>query len=77
MSKIKVKDLHKPLRRAKGRYIFRVTQEVLDEARSLDLTGRQMMALAIVRPTAPNAPVVVLGKSGSARINNGKIEIGA
>jgi hypothetical protein len=53
-----------------------VTQEVIDEAKRLHLNGRQLMALACVRPTAPDAPVVVVGKSGTARINEGRIEIG-
>jgi hypothetical protein len=57
-------------------FTFHVTQEVIDEACRLGLSGRQMLALAVVRPTAPDAPVVVLGKSGTARIIEGKIEIG-
>jgi hypothetical protein len=57
-------------------FSIRVTQEVIDEAIRLKLNGRQLLALATVRPTAPNAPIVVLGKSGTARINKGKIEIG-
>jgi hypothetical protein len=70
MSKLKVKDATKP-------FIFHVTQEILDEARRLGLNGRQMMALAIARPSAPKAPVVVRGKLGTSRIaEDGKIEIG-
>jgi hypothetical protein len=65
-----VKDATQP-------FAFHVTQEILDDARRLGLNGRQMMALAIIRPSAPEAPIVVRGKLGSARINEGKIEIGA
>jgi hypothetical protein len=55
-----------------------VTQEIIDEAIRLGLNGRQLIALAMVRPTAPKAPVVVRGKLGSARFNEDKgvIEIG-
>jgi hypothetical protein len=69
MSKrIKVMDATEP-------FSFQVTEEIIADAIRLGLNGRQMMALAIVRPSAPDAPIVVLG-SGRARINNGKIEIG-
>ena len=53
-----------------------LTQEVIDESIRLHLNGKQMMALAVIRPTAPKAPIVVLGKSGTARFNENKIEIG-
>jgi hypothetical protein len=66
---MRYKDATKP-------FAFHLTQEIIDEARRLGLTGRQMMSLAIVRPSAPDAPVVVVGKAGTARINEGKIEIG-
>jgi hypothetical protein len=55
---------------------FGVIQEIMNEAIRLRLNGRQLLALATVRPTAPDAPIVVLGKSGTARINKGRIEIG-
>ena len=66
---MKVEDATEP-------FEFQVTQEVIDEAIRLKLNGRQLLALAVVRPTAPKAPIVVLGKSGTARVNRGKIEIG-
>ena len=67
----KFKDATKPL-------AFTVTQEIIDEAHHLGLSGRQMMGLAIMRSHgAKNAPVVVLGKLASAKLNDeGVIEIG-
>jgi hypothetical protein len=67
--RFKIEDATEP-------FPFQITKQIIAEAIRLKLNGRQMMALAIIRPSAPNAPIVVLGKSGSARINNGKIEIG-
>jgi hypothetical protein len=66
---MKIKDATEPLS-------FQVTEEIVADAIRLKLNGREMMALAIVRPSAPDAPIVVRGKSGRARINNGQIEIG-
>jgi hypothetical protein len=66
---MRYKDATKP-------FFVQVTKEIIAEAIRLGLDGRQMMALAIIRPSAPDAPVVVLGRSGSARIDKGKIEIG-
>jgi hypothetical protein len=65
------------MRKAKApSFHVNVTQEILDEARGLGLTGCQMISLAIIRPTAPKAPVVVRGKWGTAEVINGEIVIG-
>jgi hypothetical protein len=69
MTKLKIEDATEP-------FAFQVTEEIIAEAIRLGLNGRQMMALAIIRPSAPDAPIVRLGKLGFARINNGQIEIG-
>lgn len=55
-----------------------VTQEISDEAYRLGLNGRQSIALAIMRnANGAQAPVVVLGKSGFAKLTeDGVIEIG-
>jgi len=66
---IRYKDATEPL-------TFQLTQKIIDDAIRLGLNGRQMMSLAVIRPSAPDAPIVVVGKSGTARINKGKIEIG-
>jgi hypothetical protein len=58
---------------------FTITREIIEEARRLGLSGRQMIALAGMRSHGhANAPVVVLGKSGLALFNeeDGVIEIG-
>jgi hypothetical protein len=64
-----IRDATRPLR-------FHLTREIVEEAHRLHLTGYQTMALALVRPTAPEAPVVVRSKLGSAKFKNGVIQIG-